>query len=136
LPRPVPAGELADSLAALEERIAEAENMIARFQGRLSEVVGLGQGVEERRLPDSLPAVIGVNVAQSGSIWIERWPPEGEHDSRYYDVLDPGGRLQRVVILRAPLVRDPAPWFGQRSVVGIIRDPETGVERIARFDLP
>lgn len=135
-PRPVPARERADSLAALERRIAEAEEVIARFQGRLADVVGLGQGVEERRLPDSLPAVIGVGVTQSGSIWVEKWPPEGEQDSRYYEVLDPGGRLQRVVVLTAPLVRDPVPWFGGRSVAGIVRDPETGVEQVARFDLP
>lgn len=133
--RPVPASEQADSLAALEERIGEAEERIARFQGRLGEVVGLGQGVEERRLPRSLPSAIGLSVTQSGSIWVERWPPEGEQDSRYYDVLGPSGMLERVVILRAPLVRDPSPWFGDHSIAGIIKDPETGVERVARFDL-
>lgn len=134
-PRRVPAGERADSLAALEARIGEAEELVARFQGRLGDVVGLGPGVEDRRLPDTRPVVIGLSVTPTGSIWVETWPPEGEQDTRYYDVLDPSGNLQRVVVLRAPLVRDPSPWFGERSVAAIVRDPETGVERVARFDL-
>lgn len=135
-PRPIPASERADSLAALEQRVTAAERRITRFQGRLTQVIGLGEGVQQGRLPDSLPTVIGLRVTQNGSIWVERWPPEGEQDSRYYDVLDRSGRLLQVVVLRAALLRSPSAWFGQNSVAGIIREQETGVEKVARFDLP
>jgi hypothetical protein len=127
--RSVPARERADSLAALDERITGAP-------GPLNQATGIGDGVEDRRLPEFLPPVIGLSVSQDGSIWVERWPPEEDANSRYYDVLNGNGRLQRVVVLRAPLLRDPPPWFGSRSVVGVVRDAETGVERVARFDLP
>lgn len=127
--RPVPPRERSDSLAALEERIS-------RVPGPLNQATGLGEGVEERRLPEYLPSLIGVSVSQDGLIWVERWPPDGESESRYYDVYESSGRLRNAVVLRAPMVRDPSPWFGERSVAGILRDDETGVERVLRFDLP
>lgn len=134
--RSIPSSERSDSLGALEDRIAEAEERIASFGGRLRDVVGLGEGVLEHNLPDSLPSIIGLTVAQDGSIWVERWPPEGRDDSRYYDVFDSSGRFQKSVVLRAPLVRDPSPWFGERSIAGILRHADTGVERVVRFDVP
>lgn len=127
--RRVPTREREDSLRALERRIA-------RVPGDLSQAVGLGDGVEERRLPAFLPTVIGLSVTNDGSIWIERWPPASDPDARYYDVLDPDGTLRHAVVLESALLRDPAPWFGIRSVSGIVRDTATGVERVVRFDLP
>lgn len=127
--RRVPTREREDSLAALEQRIA-------RVPGDLGQVVGLGKGVEERRIPAFLPTVIGLSVSNDGSIWVERWPPASDPDARYYDVLDRDGTLRHTVVLSSALLRDPAPWFGIRFVSGIVRDTATGVERIVRFDLP
>ena len=127
--RPVPAQKRADSLRALEERIA-------RVPRPLNEVEGLGEGVAERRLPDVLPRGIGLRAGQDGTIWIEQWPPEGNSDYRCYVVLDEAGKLLRVVVFRSPIASDPPPYFGEHAVVGVIRDPDTGVERVVRFDLP
>lgn len=134
--RPVAREEAADSVAALEGRIAEAEELVGRFGGSLSEAAGIGEGVLETELPDSVPSVIGLAVTGRGSIWVERWPPEGDPGARLFDVLDWNGSPRYVVVVRTPLVRDPPAWFGERFIVGIVRDSETGVERIARFDLP
>lgn len=127
--RRVPPGARADSLRALEQRIA-------RVPGRLSNVEGLGEGVAERRLPDFLPRVIGLRVVDDGTIWLEQWPPEDQPDFRHYMVLDESGALLRFVVLRAPLVADPPPHIAERFIVGVIRDPDTEVERVVRFDLP
>lgn len=127
--RRVPPREREDSLAALDERIASVP-------GDLSQVVGLGEGVEERRIPAFLPTVIGLSVSNDGSIWVERWPPERDPDARYYDVLDRDGTLRHTIVLRLGLLRDPSPWFDVHFVSGIVRDTATGVEQVARFDLP
>lgn len=127
--RSLPPQERADSLQALEGRI-EA------IPGALAQVEGLGEGVQERRLPNSPPQVIGLHVALDGSIWVERWPPEGQGTNRFYDVFDGSGRPLEVVVLRAPIARDPPPWFGQGFIVGVIRDPTTGVERVVQFERP
>jgi hypothetical protein len=95
-----------------------------------------GPGLGARRLPDVLPPMIGLRAGEDGTIWVERWPPEGRNAFRFYDVFDDDGRWVRVVVFRAPLVGDPPPYFGERAVAGVIRDPDTGVERVVRFDLP
>ncbi len=125
-PRTIPAEERADSARALESRLEALSVPIDR-------VMHLGPGVREGQLPRTLPAVIGINVAMDGSVWVEQWPQEGDAGFRYYDVLDPDGRFLRRVVLKAPLVQDPPPFFGTRHVVGVIRDPETAVERVVRF---
>lgn len=51
------------------------------------------------------------------------------------DVLDAAGRVQTTLVLDAPLERDPPPFFGARSVVGVIRDPGTAVERVVVFSI-
>lgn len=134
-PRLIPAPERADSVAALDERLGAALELIARFGGQLREAVGLGEGVLERRLPDSYPSVIGVTVSVDGSIWVERWPSQGSEDSRFFDVLDHDGKLTHVVVLNAPLLRDPYPWIGPRWIAGVVRDPETEVEGVALFEV-
>ena len=127
--RRVPPGARADSLRALERRIA-------RVPGRLQDVEGLGEGVEDRRLPDFLPRVIDLRVVDNGTIWLEQWPPEENPDFRQYMVLDADGRLLRFVVLRAPLAANPPRYLSERFIVGVVRDPDTGVERVVRFDLP
>jgi hypothetical protein len=125
----IPATERADSARALDARLDTLPVPI-------DEVHGLGPGVRDRQLPAILPAVIAIHVAVNGSIWVETWPPEGQSDSRFFDVLDGEGRLLTRVELRAPLTRDPPPFFGERYVVGVLRDPDTGVERVVRFTIP
>lgn len=127
--RPIPPGERADSLGALEARIDS-------LPVPLDEVINLGEGVRDRQLPDVLPYVLSVNVAMDGSIWIQRWPFEGEAASRLYDVLDSTGAHRATFLLRAPLVSAPPPFFGRDRVVGVVRDPATGVERVVAFSVP
>jgi len=127
--RRVPPGARADSLRALEARIA-------KIPGRLEDVERLGEGVKDRRLPEFVPRVIELRVVDDGTIWLEQCPPEENPDSRQYMVFDPSGRLLRFVVLRAPLVANPPRHFSERFIVGVIRDPDTGVERVVRFDLP
>jgi hypothetical protein len=124
----IPAPERADSAHALAERLDTLPVPI-------DDVIGLGDGVREQRLPTRLPPLIGLYVSTDGSIWVERWPGEGHGQSRFYDHLDPDGRLITQIELRAPLSRDPPPFFGTDHVVGVVVDPETGVERIVRFNL-
>ena len=127
--REIPAGEKADSARALDARLDT-------LPVPLDEVRGLGPGVRDRELPTTLPAVIGIHIAVNGSIWIETWPPEGQSSSRFFDILDREGHLRTRIELSAPLTRDPPPFFGEHYVVGVLRDPDTGVERIVRFTLP
>lgn len=127
-PRAIPEAERADSLGALEARIDS-------LPVRLEEVVNLGPGVAERRLPDFLPAVVSLQVATGGVIWVERWPPEGSGDSRFYEAYDTAGTRLASVQLRAPLLSEPTPFFGRRAIVGVTRDEDTGVHRVVRFSL-
>lgn len=127
--RRIPSAEREDSLRALEQRIA-------RVPGRLNDVEGLGEGVAERRLPEFLPRVIALHVVDDGTIWLEQWPPEDRPDFRQYMVLDRNGTVLRVVVLRAPLLGNPPRHITEQFIVGVIRDPETAVQRVVRFDLP
>ena len=127
--RPIPSAERDDSLRALEERIDS-------LPVRLDEVVNLGENVADRRLPEALPQVVAVHVAMDGLIWMERWPPEGSGESRFYDVFDSTGMHLASISLRAPLVSAPPPFFARNAVVGVVRDPENGVERVVKFSLP
>jgi hypothetical protein len=125
----IPASERVDSARALDARLDTLPVPIG-------EVRGLGPGVRDRQLPATLPPVISIHVAVDGSIWVETWPPEGQADSRFFDVLDAEGGLLKRVQLRAPLMRDPPPFFGERYIVGVLRDLDTGVERVVRFTVP
>ncbi len=124
-PRAVPPEVRSDSLAALRARLDSVPVP-------LDQVQGLGEGVAEGRLPELYPGVLSVHVATDGTIWVERWPDDP--DTRLFDLLDPEGGFEARVLLAAPLVRDPPPWLGGDHVVGVVRDPGTGVERVVRFE--
>jgi hypothetical protein len=124
----IPVGEREDSARALQDRLDSIPVAI-------DEVLGMGEGVREGRLPVNLPPVLGLYVGADGSIWVERWPAEGEGDSRTFDILEMDGSFRARVVLRAPLSRDPPPFFGSRYVVGVVTDPETGVQRVVRFSI-
>jgi hypothetical protein len=128
-PRPVPATEKLDSARALAARLDS-------IPVPLDQVIGMGEGVREQRLPETLPALTAIHVAMDGAIWVEQWPWEGRGSSRFYDVISPDGQLRARVSLEAPLAQDPPPFFGARFVVGVVTDPDTGVERVVRFTLP
>ena len=125
-PRPVPPALLADSLAALRARLDSVPVP-------LDQVEGLGEGVAEGRLPEVLPSVLGLHVAADGVIWVQRW--HDDPGTRVYDLVELDGTHLRRLVLVAPLLRDPPPWFGHGQVVGVVRDPVTGVERVVRFDV-
>lgn len=127
-PRRILPAERADSLKALEIRIDS-------LPVRLSDVQNLGTGVADRRLPDVLPATLSIHVGTGGLIWVERWPTEGAGGWRFYDVYDSTGIHEATVRLRAPLTSAPPPFFGRHTVVGVIRDTQTGVDRVVTFSL-
>jgi hypothetical protein len=124
--RQIPAAEKVDSARALAARLDS-------IPVPLDQVIGMGDGVREQRLPERLPALIAAHVATDGALWIEQWPQEGESDWRSYDVFGADGQLRRRVVLAAPLENDPPPFFGARYVVGVVTDPDTGVETVVRF---
>ena len=127
--REIPAAEAADSARALDARLDS-------LRVPIDEVQGVGEGVRERRLPAELPALIGIHVATNGTIWVEQWPPEGQGQSRFYDVFDVNGQFTSSVVLRAALNRDPPAFFGSHFLAGVTTDSATGVERVVRFSIP
>lgn len=125
-PREVPPEERSDSLEALEARIDSLPVPI-------DQVENLGPNVADRSLPEVLPTTLSLGVGTDGRIWVERWPPEGSGESRFYDVYDSAGTHQAWVELRAPLVAGPPPFFGRHHVVGVVRDEATGIDRVVKF---
>jgi hypothetical protein len=110
-PVEIPAQERADSARALDARLDTLPVPI-------DDVIGLGEGVRERRLPMTLPPVLDIYVATDGSIWVERWPEEGEGQFRIYDILDESGVFRTRVVLKAPLVRDPPSLLRRQACRG------------------
>ncbi len=129
--RAVPRAERADSLRALEVRIDS-------LPVPLNEVLHVAPEILRGEIPDSLPAYISLHVGASDRIWIERWPAEGMASSRFYDVLEYDGSFAGTVVVPAPLVNDPPPFFGEDIIVGVVVDPTTEVHSVvtARFRLP
>jgi len=129
--RAVPRSERADSLRALEARIDS-------LPVPLDEVVHVAPEILSGEIPDLLPAFISVHVGASDRIWVERWPPEGMASSRHFDVLEYDGRHAGTVVVPAPLLSDPPPFFGDDTIVGIVIDPATDVHSVValRFRLP
>ena len=124
--RPVPRAERADSMRALEARIDS-------LPVPLDDVLHVAPEIRRGELPDSLPALIAIHVGASDRIWVERWPPEGMDTSRYYDVLEYDGRYAGTVVVPAPLLADPPPFFGEDIIVGVVMDPVTDVHSVVAF---
>lgn len=129
--RVVPQAERADSIRALEARIDS-------LPVPLEDVEHVAPEILRGEIPGSLPAVISIHMGAGNHIWVERWPPEGMGSSRYYDVLEYDGRYRGTVIVPAPLLADPPPFFGEDVIVGVIIDPTTEVHSVValRFRLP
>ena len=130
-PRAVPRAERADSMRALEARIDS-------LPVPLDDVFNVAPEIRRGEIPDSLPGFIGVHVGASDRIWVERWPLEGMGSSRYYDVLEYDGRYAGTVVVPAPLMSDPPPFFGDEIIVGVVKDPVTDVQSVVvfRFRVP
>ena len=129
--RAVPPAERADSMRALEARIDS-------LPVSLDEVEHVAPEILRGEIPDSLPPLIAIHVGASDRIWVERWPLEGMASSRYYDVLEYDGRYAGTVVVPAPLLADPPPFFGEDIIVGVVMDPTTDVHSVValRFRLP
>lgn len=121
--RPVPDEAEQDSLAALEARIDS-------LPVPLPEVVNLGERVPDRDFPRTLPTLLDVVVARDGRIWVERWPPEGRPETRWYDVLRPDGGYVRSVVVPEPIVDEPPPFITEDAFYGVVTDPGTGIQRV------
>ena len=129
--RPVPRAERADSMRALEARLDS-------LPVPLDEVVHIAPEILRGEIPDSLPAFSSIHVGASDRIWIERWPAEGMVSSRHYDVLEYDGRYAGSLVVPAPLLADPPPFFGEDTIVGVVMDPTFKVHTVVsfRFRLP
>ena len=129
--RAVPSAERADSMRALEARIDS-------LPVPLEEVQHVAPEILREEIPDSLPPLIAIHVGASDRIWVERWPQEGMASSRYYDVLEYDGRYAGTVVVPAPLLADPPPFFGEDIIVGVVMNPTTDVHSVValRFRLP
>ncbi|WP_420463342.1 M56 family metallopeptidase [Candidatus Palauibacter sp.] len=129
--RPVPRAERADSMRALEARIDS-------LPVPLEEVLHVAPEILRGEIPDSLPAFISIHVGASDRIWVERWPAEGMASSRHYDVLEYDGRYAGSLVVPAPLLADPPPFFGEDTIVGVVMDPTFEVHSVVsfRFRLP
>lgn len=132
--RPVPEGLREDSAAAMAARIDSLPVALDRLR-RASEAVRTGEPA------DSLPAFTDVHVGAAGRIWVRRWPAGREGEATVFDVLGAGGEHVGTVLVPAPLAADPPPWVeaGRPGrVVGVVRDPVTGVDRVEayRVELP
>lgn len=126
--RPVPDEAERDSLAALEARIDS-------LPVPLPEVVDLGERVADRDLPRTLPALLDVVVARDGRIWVERWPPEGRPERRWYDVLRPDGGYVLSVVVPEPVADEPPPFITEDAFYGVVTDPATGIQRVVALSI-
>lgn len=127
-PRPVPAGERRDS----------ADAFLARLDSLpvpLDDVRGMSEMARRRDLPSVLPPIVAVRVSESGDVWVRRWPESGTRETTF-DVVDPSGAADRTILVPEALSTHPAPWLSDERVIGVVEDPETGVQRVGVFRLP
>jgi hypothetical protein len=79
---------------------------------------------------DTLPAYIGVNVMDDGTIWVEVWPTRA--GTRRFDVLSRTGDWREGVEIETSLSRDYPLVFAGGNVYGVVVDPLTEVQRVGR----
>jgi hypothetical protein len=124
----VPADERRDSAAAFGERLDSVPVP-------LDEVRGMSAMARRRALPTTLPPIVTIQVGEAGHVWVRRWPRAGVTET-IFDVIDASGVPSRTVVIPASLMSDPAPWFTEELVAGVVEDPVTGVQRVGVFRLP
>lgn len=128
VPTTVPSGEYADSLRSVRQRVASAPAPVNRLDG-------VAEEIRRGELPKTLPQVVSVQVGTNGSIWVRRWPVEGEGGSMY-DGFTREGIYQHSVRLPLSLAPMPTPVFTDTRVYGVVVDTETEVQRVVAYDLP
>lgn len=125
--RSVPAEVRRDSLAALASRLDT-------IPVPLDQVRGMSDAARSRDLPTVFPEVLAIHTDLEGRIWVKRWPPNDRPDHTFFDVFTPGGEALGTVEIPASLLPDPPPWVSEESVAGVVRDADTGIDRVAVFD--
>lgn len=126
--RAVPAEVLRDSAAAFAARLDT-------IPVSLDEVRGMSDAARSQSPPRVFPEVLAVHTDLDGRIWVKRWPPDAQPDHTFFDVYSPDGQSLGTVRIEASLLPDPPPWVSAGVVVGVVRDPDTGIDRIALFEL-
>jgi len=125
-PQPVPADEFRDSTRAFRARVDS-------IPVPLTQMLGLSEFALSRRLPETLPEITDLQVVTpSGNIWVTRWPTDGQ---TIFDVFDALGAPLRTVRVPAMLSGEIPPFLSDTLILGVVRDPMTGVERVAGFSL-
>jgi 6-bladed beta-propeller len=127
--RAVPAGERADTLAAVRLRLDS-------IPVKLDEVHNLAPEVISGETPEFLPEVVSVHSGSGDRYWVQRWPIEGHGSSRFYDVIEENGEFVTSVTIPSPFLLDPPPFFGMNTVVGVVRDDLTDVQSVVVAKLP
>jgi hypothetical protein len=125
-PTPIPSEERRDSADAFQERLDS-------IPVRLDEMRGMSTLAMGGELPDYLPEIVRLHVAASGDVWVQRWPGSGRST---FDVFTETGAPLYTVRLPSVLQIGTPPFLSDRLIAGVVRDPATGVERIAVFSVP
>ncbi len=125
---PVPEGEYQDSLAALRALIDSLPVPVSR-------VLRASPLVLSMQPPRVYPAVLDLTVGTGDWIWVRRWPTSA---STQFDVFDAEGFYLGHVLVPVALLPDPPPFYGEGTIVGVIRDADTDVERVVTlvFEIP
>ena len=127
-PQPVPASERQDSTNAFLSRIDSVPVS-------LDEVRGMSEMARRRELPTVLPPIVAVQIGESGYLWVRRWPRSGTRET-VFDIVDPSGAPDRIVLVPEALLTHPAPRLTNQLIIGVVEDPVTGVQRVGIFRLP
>lgn len=117
--------EREDSLRALRARIDSIPVPIEQVQG-------MPDSVRQMLLPATYPAYMGVYATPSGAIWVRRWPAGGG-DVSIFDRFTREGTYTDTVVLPRAIVLEPTPVLTDTVVIGVVRDPDTDEEGVARF---
>jgi hypothetical protein len=126
--RAVPAEEARDSLAAFGARLDSVPVPLGR-------VNGMSDLARSREAAEFLPEVLAVQIDGAGRTWIRRWP-RPDVEETVFDVFDRDGRPRYTVRVPAELLSIPLPWVSRTLMVGVVRDSETGVDRVVAFRVP
>lgn len=117
--------EREDSLAALRARIDSIPVSIEQVQG-------MPDDVRQMLLPATYPAYMAVYATPSGAIWVRRWPAGGG-DVTIFDRFTREGVYTDTVVLPRAIALEPTPVLTDTVVIGVVLDPDTDEEGVARF---
>ncbi len=128
VPRSVTPEEARDSLRAFRERLDSVPVPLSRVRG-------MSDAARAVELPDVAPEIIGVSLDRDDNLWVRRWPRTGRSET-LYDLYDADRRLIGVVVVPVSFVPDLAPWLSRELMVGVTRDPDTGLDQVTVYRIP